>query len=176
MFAFAAALALAQQPAVTAPASPVPRPTVELRCILDGVGEPVRLQAGAKFWNMDRTPPAPAEMLGAATRDCARRYSWRDTEIVIAGRYALSAAGLLYARAWLADQGLSAARWDEVYDGTPRAERLNPQGSDTLRQRSLALLAQMGGDTHLERMSAYMVMRRGLEQSEMEWTALPAPG
>jgi hypothetical protein len=158
--------------AIAATPAAAQRHAAELRCIYDSVDAATNARVGEKFFNHDRTPPGPAALLGPAARDCAIRHGWGTPELAAAGRYALSSAALLYARPWLAARGISPERLDEIYDTTPRAERLRVNGSPSLRRRTLALLAEAGADAHIESAANYIVMRRGVEQPALDWATL----
>jgi hypothetical protein len=165
-------LLLAALAAAPLPAS-AERPAAELHCIYDGADAADRARAGEKHFLRDDTPPSVANVLRPAASACMSRYGWDEAAFMIAARYTLSRLGSEYGRGWFAARGLAPERIDRVYEDTPREERLTSH-SAILRDRMLAMLAAENADPLMEQVVTYVVMRRGLEQSELDWAALPA--
>lgn len=162
-------------------AQPAARPVEELRCIYDGLADPIRDQVGEKFWTLDASGSA-SRLIGAAAGQCADRHGWNADTLAQAGLYAYALAAVRYARARLAGMGVDVGRWDSLYDATPPERRTLRADEGGIAAFSPIITEAVDGDPVARRIpdsrtraALLFTMRATIERAERRWVAPPPP-
>ena len=152
------------------------RPPGELHCVYDGVSSETLDAVGKAFWSGGRTGRQPAELLGPTARECMRRHGWGVGELEQASRYAMGAATIRYTRTRMAAIGISMTGWDQAYEDSPVAERVQTPSPPAVRDRAMAAISldQAARDPNVIAHSAtFFAMRTMVERSERWWSGIP---